>query len=264
MLRILKILLWVSLPVLVVVVGIMAQHHSENRVVEELAVDINYNKNGEANRLLTYEDINTFIRHNYDSLIGRKVKDINIENVENDLLSLDYVKTADVYTTVDGEVQVRINQRKAIVRVVDAFGDQFYIDEDGRVLPIRSFFPAHVVVCNGNIPSIGFYSRNFTKIELDSIFNKSILNDIYKMALAIDNDSLLHKQIAQMNVDIDGEFTLVPLVSSHIIEFGEPKDIEEKFNKLKLFYTDGLEHHRWNDYKIINLKYRNQIVCTKI
>ncbi len=264
MLRILKILLWISLPILVVAVGIIAQNNSQNRKVNNLAIEINYNKNGETNRLLTYEDINTFVRHRYDSIIGRKVKDVDVEKMENDLLSMKYVKSANVYTTVDGQIQLRINQRKAIVRVINSLGDQFYIDEEGKILPIRSFFPAHVVVCNGNIPALGLYSNTYSEAESDSIINNSILKDIYKMALTIDHDSLLHKQIVQMNVDINGEFTLSPLVSNHIIKFGKAKDIKTKFNKLKLFYTDGLAHHRWNNYKIINLKYRNQIVCTKI
>lgn len=263
MLRILKILLWISLPALVVVVGFIAHHHYENRRVNELAIEINYNIDGETNRLLTYEDIKTFVRHRYDSIVGRKVKEVNVEQIENDILSLNYVKSADVYTTVGGEVQMRIKQRKAIVRVIDAYGDQFYLDEDGHVLPIRSFFPAHVIVCNGIIPNIGFYSKEYSGNELDSVVKSGILNDIFNMAKVIDNDLLLRKQIAQMNVDINGEFTLVPLVSNHIITFGKAEDIEIKFNKLKLFYTDGLAHHRWNDYKIINLKYRNQIVCTK-
>ena len=263
MLKVLKILLWISLPVLVVVVGFIAQNHSKNRRVDDLSIEINYNKDGETNRLLTHEDINTFIRHRYDSIIGRKVKDINVEKIERDLLSIKYVKNADVFTSIDGKVQMRIYQRKAIVRVIDAFGDQFYIDEEGKILPIRSFFPAHVVVCNGVIPSIGFYSKNYSDNELDSIINESIIHKIYEMALVLDSDSLLHKQIAQMNVDINGEFTLVPLVSSHKILFGKASNIKAKLDKLKLFYTDGLSHHRWNNYKIINLKYRNQIVCTK-
>jgi cell division protein FtsQ len=264
MLRILKILLWISLPVLVVVVGFIAQNHYNNRRVDELAVEINYNKNGESNRLLTYEDIHTFVRHRYDSIVGRRVKDIDIERVEKDLSSMKYVKDADVFSTINGKIQIRINQRKAIVRVIDAYGDQYYLDEERQILPYRSFFPAHVVVCNGVIPSVGYKSHDYNKNTLDSVLNNSIINDIYKMALVLDKDSFLHKQIAQMNVDINGEFTLVPLVSSHKILFGKAENIEAKFNKLKLFYTDGLAHHRWNDYKIINLKYRNQIVCTKI
>jgi len=70
-------------------------------------------------------------------------------------------------------------------------------------------------------------------------------------------------QIAQLDIDIRGDFTLTPIVSRHIIEFGKAENIEAKFNKLKLFYKEGLGHHKWSKYRKINLRYKNQIVCTK-
>jgi cell division protein FtsQ len=46
--------------------------------------------------------------------------------------------------------------------------------------------------------------------------------------------------------------------------FGEAKDFEEKFEKLKTFYTEGLNKtDGWNKYSTINIKYKNQVVCTK-
>ena len=261
--KILNIILWISLPLGVLAVGVMTQIHYQNKEVAALNVDINYNADGETNRLLTYEDINTFIRHRYDSIEGKKIKSINIEKIEQDLMDNPYIKSADAYTTMDGSVQLRIIQRKAIVRVIDAFGDQFYMDDQARILPIRSYYPARVLVCNGHVGNLGYYSNNYTHNQLDSIVDKSILKDIYQMARYIELDTLLSKQIVQLNVDIKGEFILVPLLSNHIIKFGKAENIAEKFEKLKVFYTDGLGHHRWNDYKILNLKYKNQIVCTK-
>jgi cell division protein FtsQ len=46
--------------------------------------------------------------------------------------------------------------------------------------------------------------------------------------------------------------------------FGDAKDFEEKFEKLKTFYTEGLNKtDGWNKYSTINIKYKNQVVCTK-
>ena len=261
--KILNILLWIGLPLGVLALSIFAQNHYFQRTLTALNVDINYSKTGESNRFLTYEDVTTFVRHRYDSLEGRKIEDIIIEQIEKDLLEIPYVLTADAYITMDAQLQVRINQRRALVRVIDVLGDQFYLDEKARMIPIRSFYPARVLVCNGVIPSVGFYKKQHSPQELDSLVESSILNDIYRMAKYIDADSLLRKQIVQLNVNFQGEFVLVPLVSNHIIKFGKAEDIDEKFKKLKVFYTDGLGHHRWNNYKVINLKYKNQIVCTK-
>ncbi len=261
--KIFKILMWIVIPIAILVVGILAQNYNENRVIKDLKVDINYRENGEVNRFLTYEDINTFVRHRYDSIKGKANKDVNIEKLEKDLKDIPYVLRADAYYTMDGTIQLRIKQRRALVRVIDLLGDQYYIDAEASIIPIRSYFPARVPVCNGIIPSVEFYTKHHSQAQLDSIINNSILIDIFKMAKYIDSDSLLKMQIVQMNVDENGEFTLVPLVSRQIIEFGKAKDIKEKFEKLKVFYKQGLGHHRWNNYKKLNLKYKNQIVCTK-
>ena len=263
MLKILKIILWIIIPISIVVVGLLAQNYYYNTKVKALNIEINYNKNGESNRFLTYDDINTFISHRYDSIIGKKIQYINIEDIESDLLEMPYIKSADAYITLEGNIELRINQRKAIIRVIDAMGDQFYLDDQARILPIRSFFPARVPICNGYVGNFRYYSKDYSNAELDSIVQNSMLKEIYLMAKYIESDTMLRSQIVQFNVDINGEFILVPLVSNHIIKFGKAENIERKFEKLKIFYTKGLGHHRWNNYRVLNLKYKNQIVCTK-
>ena len=47
------------------------------------------------------------------------------------------------------------------------------------------------------------------------------------------------------------------------IVIGEVYNLESKFNKLMLFYEEGLSKTGWNEYKTINLKYKDQVVCTK-
>jgi cell division protein FtsQ len=47
------------------------------------------------------------------------------------------------------------------------------------------------------------------------------------------------------------------------VVFGSIENYEEKFRNLEAFYKKGLPVSGWNLYKEINLKYKNQIVCTK-
>jgi cell division protein FtsQ len=84
------------------------------------------------------------------------------------------------------------------------------------------------------------------------------------MADYIRKDSVLNNLVHQIKVLPDKEFELYLAIGNHKILFGEAVDIEAKFKKLKLFYTDGLNKtDGWNKYSIINIKYKNQVVCTK-
>ena len=60
------------------------------------------------------------------------------------------------------------------------------------------------------------------------------------------------------------DFELVPKVGNHKIVFGGIDNLESKFEKLMIFYKKGLSKTGWNEYSEINLKFKNQVVCTKM
>jgi len=70
-------------------------------------------------------------------------------------------------------------------------------------------------------------------------------------------------QIEQVYVNSDREFELVPKVGNHTILFGDTTQTEGKFKKLEVFYREGLNTDGWNDYKTINVKFKNQIICKR-
>jgi cell division protein FtsQ len=78
-------------------------------------------------------------------------------------------------------------------------------------------------------------------------------------------------QVQQVFVNASGEMELIPRVGNHTIVLGDleggqagyEKEMEEKFNKLFLFYREGLSKQGWDKYNTINLTFKDQIVCTK-
>ena len=52
-------------------------------------------------------------------------------------------------------------------------------------------------------------------------------------------------------------------VGNHRIMLGTLDEFEEKLANLKLFYEQAIPKVGWEKYSMINLKYKNQIVCTK-
>jgi cell division protein FtsQ len=87
--------------------------------------------------------------------------------------------------------------------------------------------------------------------------------ELHKIATYVDKDAFWKAQIEQIFVTAESEFVLIPKVGEHTIVFGTGDDIEIKFEKLMLFYKEGLSRVGWDKYSTINLKYKNQIVCTK-
>ena len=52
-------------------------------------------------------------------------------------------------------------------------------------------------------------------------------------------------------------------MGNHRIMLGTLNEFEEKLANLKLFYEQAIPKVGWEKYSMINLKYKNQIVCTK-
>ena len=177
---------------------------------------------------------------------------------------------ADVYTTVDGKVKIEIKQRKPVLRVFNDSGESFYIDEQGWLMPLSAKFTSRVLVANGFIEVA--YSGRYKNTVLDEkkvlIHEKDtgrtdILSDLFLLTKYINESYFWNAQITQLFVNADKEIELIPRVGNHTILFGDISDMDEKFEKLMIFYKKGLTKVGWNTYSQINLKFKNQVVCRK-
>lgn len=60
-----------------------------------------------------------------------------------------------------------------------------------------------------------------------------------------------------------GEFVLVPLIGDQKIILGSTRHLDDKLNRLKIFYQKAMPATGWREYETINLKYNGQIVFCK-
>jgi cell division protein FtsQ len=141
------------------------------------------------------------------------------------------------------------------------------MDENGKLMPWSEQYTAPVILVNGNfIESFSeMKNKDFSLIDADSAMHTAtVLDDVWNILKAIDTDSFLRVQMVQLYLTADNGFELIPRVGDHKIVFGNAENINGKFKKLHLFYIYGLNTTgRWSEYSAIDLRYKNQIVCTK-
>jgi cell division protein FtsQ len=261
--KFLKILSGVLVFSVVLVMLGFVHHEQQALVCKGISIRID---NEFDHEFIDVEDIRKLIVNSGDSIIGQPVASIDVGHLEKLIGNHPSVAKADVYKTIDGEIQVEVRQRNPILRVFPVNGDGFYIDEEGSFMPLSNKYSAKVLVANGHIVAgNAIYSTSIPEIiKNDSLSSKTILDDLFLLAKYINEDEFRKAQIQQVYVDITREIELIPRVGNHRIIIGDVSDIEEKFNRLWIFYTKGLSKTGWNEYETINLKYKNQIVCTKI
>jgi cell division protein FtsQ len=175
---------------------------------------------------------------------GQLMSKINTDKIEKELLRNEMLDKVHAYKTPSGVIRLDVKQKKPILRVMGSEGN-FYIDTKGSLMPVSRRYAAHVPVATG-----------YVRKELAT-------TDLYKFALFLQEDAFWNSQIEQIYVHPDRDVELVARVGDHRILLGTLDNFREKLDNLRLFYEQALPKVGWEKYSIINLKFKNQIVCTK-
>lgn len=200
---------------------------------------------------------------------GRKIKgspmsDINMGMLENIVYSNPYVSKAEVYSSIDGYVTIDIWQRDPVMRIINNDNEHFYVDAEGVFMPVSDQYVKPVIVASGFI----FDDYRQKNLAFASAFpsdstQKQVLVQLNEIAKFLRSNPFWDAQIEQIYVNTDSEIELVPRVGDHTILLGSTTDLDQKMNNLFVFYTEAMKKAGWNQYKMINLKFKNQVVCTR-
>jgi cell division protein FtsQ len=225
---------------------------------------VTVNNKGEA----SFIDSAEVVRQVYNimgPLKGKEMKSISVKRIEELVNAMYYVENSRVYRTVDGHVIADIKQRIPVARIINSMNENYYIDTRGKLMKTTSRYAARVVVVTGFINTRYSPAVDILQLANDDKLSDSeqVLVDLFKLIGHISSNDFLDAWVDQIYVNRQGEFELVPRNGVHTIELGDIENMEAKFEKLMNFYRNGLTHMGWGNYKRINLKYKNQVVCSK-
>jgi cell division protein FtsQ len=212
--------------------------------------------------LITLDEIKALVKNNFGEITGSPMIGVNLVDLENTVLANPYVSSCEVFQTIDGGLVMKAMVREPLVRIVNTEGQQYYLDNNGWAMPITASHPSLVIVANGNITD-KYFSLEKSEKPLSSFPTSSNIRKVYLVALHISRDNFLKSFIDQIYVNDKNEIELVPKIGSQQIIFGNADDVQEKLENLKVFYEKVMSRMDWTVYKSINLKYKNQIVCSK-
>jgi len=247
--RILKILTWIGLAAWFVVILGFVSGEADQVLCRRIDVVLSDTIHS---RFVTDSEIRAMFNSEGLQLQGYPMKEINTREIERLLEKNAYIRGAEVSTDVSGRMEIRLEQRIPLVRIMPEGNAGFYLDTEGEVLPLSDQFVPHIFLASGNIE------------EVDGSTEASLqLEEIHRFCTYVSEHPFWSKQIVQLYVNRRGEYELIPRVGAHQILMGSMEQWELKLRNLELLYKQGLSAHGWNSYRTINLKYTNQVICTK-
>ena len=256
-----KTVIWIiTLLYLVLVVGFVGNRY-ENQLCNTIDVSI---EDSLSTGFLIRNDIIELLERNHVGYLGVPLSKIKLEAIEDIILRNQIVRECKAYTGVNGTLHIDISQRTPYVRIIEQNGKGYYLDPEGNVLNLSPRCSPLVLVVNGYIQSSIKVGQPINVHNLPESKNNVKIREIFELTSYIHGNKLWNAQFLQVYVNKSGEFELIPRVGPHIIVLGPIDDYREKLDKLEIFYKEGLNNIGWNQYLKINLKYKDQVVCTKI
>jgi cell division protein FtsQ len=201
------------------------------------------------------QDISKLIADNFGNIIGVPLKDIETDKIERSLQELPYVSNASVFADMDGVLQINVQQREVILRVINQQGKEYYVDTQNKKIPVTLKYVPHVLVANGNI-------RESYDKSLDTVQSK-LVNDLVAIVNHIKGSQLWENQIVQLYVNNDKDIELIPRVGKEVLLIGDAKSLDHKLDRLEVYYKHILPRVGTEAYEKVNVKYDGQIVCER-
>jgi len=247
--KVLKIASWIGIAAwFVVVLGFISSESNQvlcNRMDVILSDTI-------LHRFVTPADIRNMLEEDDFQIQGYPIDEINTRLLEATLEKNAYIKNAELSTDISGRLEVNVEQRIPLVRIMPYGKRGYYLDTEGKMLPLSDQYTPLILLASGNIFFPGENSKANKQLE-----------EIFRFCTYLSEHPLWKEQIVQIYVNKSGEYELIPRVGAHHILMGGMEKWEIKLRNLELLYKQGLSRYGWNSYGTINLKYTNQVICTK-
>jgi len=225
---------------LLLVAGLFSfsNHRNSDRIVSEPTVKFL----GENTLFINEATVSKLLIQNQQPVTEQPKEIIDLNTLEFALNSNPMIKEAEVFMSVSGELSAEIEQKRPIARVYT--NASYYIDDEGSFMPLSSSYTARVPFVTGYV-------------------KKNNLKTVFQFAKAVDEDEFLKKHVIEIRQNEDKTIDFKIRKSDFIVHLGTLNKLKKKINNFKAFYQKGLRDKILDSYKVVNLKFDKQVICTK-
>lgn len=353
-----SILVWTAIAAYLVFACINAARQRKQVEVKKVLVTIA--DSSSAGCFVTSDMVKDWIASSGVKYKEQPIDAVNTSEIERTILRHSFIKEAHVYTDLEGTLGVKIHQRRPVARLCSDNGYDFFISEDGYILPVSGTQAVYLPIITGTVQlpfkagTYGDYQNiiqrhrdefivKYTEAKalkdkqsgaasslkaekrevlshrpmLYRLYSKSkkdefrrqrdkkvheleskisecekqiaimdrkmdemvekqkksektygFLPKLLTFVKTVTEDDFWNAQIVQINLlgstaGKEPEVELIPRAGNHVIRLGHLENVEAKLDKLLLFYREVLAYEGWNGFRYIDLRFDNQIVCTK-
>lgn len=193
-----------------------------------------------SNNFINNDSIKINLLDNYKSLDSLNADIETVYEIEQIISRIPFVKKANVYMTVNSELNIRVQEKKPVLNL---YNSDYLLSENGQLIPKIDSLNIDLISFFGEIdPTIYTNLSNLSKMIIKDDFLKDHIKYIYSDSLSF------YLSVNRFNYNI---------------ELGSLENISEKLNNYKVFIASKIDDEILNKYSHLNLKFNKQVIAQK-
>ncbi len=193
-----------------------------------------------SNNFINNDSIKINLLDNYKSLDSLNADIETIHEIEQIISRIPFVKKANVYMTVNSELNIRVQEKKPVLNL---YNSDYLLSENGQLIPKIDSLNIELISFFGEIdPTIYTNLSNLSKMIIKDDFLKDHIKYIYSDSLSF------YLSVNRFNYNI---------------ELGSLENISEKLINYKAFIASIMDDEILNKYSHLNLKFNKQVIAQK-
>lgn len=193
-----------------------------------------------SNNFINNDSIKIKLSDNYKSLDSLNADIETVYEIEQIISRIPFVKKANVYMTVNSELNIRVQEKKPVLNL---YNSDYLLSENGQLIPKIDSLNIDLISFFGEIdPTMYTNLSNLSKMIIKDDFLKDHIKYIYSDSLSF------YLSVNRFNYNI---------------ELGSLENISEKLNNYKVFIASIMDDEILNKYSHLNLKFNKQVIAQK-
>ena len=188
------------------------------------------------------------------------IKSVDMLKIQQLLKSSPWIENTSAYIGLNDTLIIKAKEYDPILRVFNKKGRSVYVTEAGDILPSSPTYTPRLIIASGNYD---FATSKGSQRLSDTAFSTTGLDETLAITKAILNDDFLKGSIGQIYRNEKRQYEVVVNGLTARVLVGDTTAINDKMAKLSTLLEKYSGTEELNAYKTLDLRYKNQIVCTK-
>ncbi len=176
---------------------------------------------------------------------GIGMRKIDVQSIENTLAGCDNIESVNCVLLTNDTLLIEVQPLKPLVRVFDRNNQDYYINRAGKRMNASVHYRIDVPVVSG---------------EFSEALKPTVVLPYIDYFTAHPGWDRL---VSALQVTPGGDIIMIPAIKGHVVNLGDTTDIDNKFRRLRSFYSQVMPVKGWQYYDTLSVKWRSRVIATR-